>query len=194
MSYVLAIAAIAQQVFAGGSAAKDILHQNELQREIDALNAEYKETEAFEAETLGYTQSARYQSIVDVTIGSQRSAFAGEGVDVNSGTAKAVQAEARLTGQLNIIDMHRNARARATGLKLEASNIRLGSAFSRVQANSDANAARMRGLLGATEIGLNEYDRHFGGPQSKVDTKSNVDSDLDDIFREDSKKIGFNVF
>jgi hypothetical protein len=171
MSYLaaaLAIVGMAQQMFAGQQQADDIMKQQDLQRQIDALNADAKLQDAYAAETLGYTESARYQSVIDKTLGEQTVAFAAEGVDVTSGTARAIAAETRLVGRLNVIDMQRNARAKASRLKLESANIRMGAYMSSVQAESDARAARTVGLIGATQIGLSNYDRIAGAFGSKA--------------------------
>jgi hypothetical protein len=126
-----------------------IREQAGLQNRINILNAEYAELDAYEAEKMGYTRSARYQSVIDATIGAQRSAYAAEGVDVNFGTAAEVQAESQLAGFLNKLDMQKEARQRALGLKVEASNIRLGAGMQRSQAEMQAFGALMGGITGA---------------------------------------------
>ncbi len=51
--------------------------------------------------------------------GQQRAAFAGNGVDVNSGSAAAVQSETRALGEIERMQIQQQAYAQALGLKSE---------------------------------------------------------------------------
>jgi hypothetical protein len=152
-----AIGVAAFNIYSGREEAKGIAQQAQLAQDIADMNAEFIDLDAWEAEKFGYTQEARYGAIIDKTIASQRVSLAASDVDVNSATAKAVQDETRLIGQLNVIDIQRQARAKARGLKLEASNLRLGSSFSQTQARSNASAAEIRGVSNAAAIGAQYF-------------------------------------
>lgn len=137
------------QLWSGLQQSHMIREQAGLQSRINSLNARYAELDAYEAEKYGFTQASRYQSVIDATVGSQRAAYASQGVDVSFGTAAAVQAESQLAGFLNKLDMQKEARQRALGLKVEASNIRLGGAMQRSQAEIQAFGAMAGGVTSA---------------------------------------------
>lgn len=150
------------QIWASRQNAEMVLEQQELQGDINDMNAEFLELDAWEAEKFGFSQSARYQSVIDQTIGAQRTAFAGEGVDVSSGTARAIQEEARLTGTLNLIEIQRRARARAKGIRLKASNLRLGTELGSLAAASEASGIETAGILRAGQTGISGFERGQG--------------------------------
>ena len=142
------------QIWSGLQQAKMITRQAGLQNQINDMNAKYAELDAYEAEKFGYTQTSRYQTVIDSTVGTQRASYAAQNVDINFGTAAEVQAETKLIGFLNQLDMQKEARLRAKGLKIEASNIRLGGAMSASKAAMDSYAVRMAGITGAASTGF----------------------------------------
>lgn len=143
----LAIAAF--QLWSSYQQSESIRSSARLTARINELNANFIEMDAINAEKQGFSESARYQSIIDKTIGSQRASFAGQGVDVSFGTAAQVQAETRLVGFLNRMDIETAARNRALGLRIEASNVRLGASMQQIQSSIDAQSTQTQGVLGA---------------------------------------------
>ena len=156
MSYAHAALA-AFQVVSGYQQAEGIREQANLNQRIGDMNAKYADMDAWEAEKFGYTESARYQNVIDSTISEQRVGLAAKGVDISTGTAKALQDENRLTGMLNILDIQKMARQKAMGFKVQASNLRLGGQMGQYQANINASAARNTGVLNAASTGLDYY-------------------------------------
>lgn len=142
------------------------LQQAELMREsgrfaqqVAEMNAQYAELDAYEAEKFALTESARYQTQIDSTISDQRTMLAAEGVDITSGTAKAIQEETKLTGFLNTLDIEAQGRAKAMGLRRQAASFRIGGAQNVAQANINASATRANAVVGGIGSGLNAYDR-----------------------------------
>lgn len=148
------------QVMAGYDQAGAIRQQAQFKQQVDNLNAGYADLDAYNAKTLGYTQSSRYENVIDSTVGAQRTGYAQQNQDVNFGTAQNVQAETRLTGMLNIMDIQRQARERALGFTREASNLRLGGSAAVAQGALDSAAAQTQGLIGAVRTGVAGYDRY----------------------------------
>ena len=158
MSGAAAGGSAALQVWAGLEQASSIMFNADLSAQINQANSENLELEAFKAETFGFTQSARYQTVVDKTIGSQKAGFAAQGVDVHSGTAGVIQAEARLTGLLNQLDIQQAARNKAKGLRQKASNTRLQGIMGELQAGSDARTAIIGGIAGASATAASGFN------------------------------------
>ena len=147
------------QIASGLQQAQMIRRQARLTEQLNEMNARFAEIDAYEAEKFGYSEAAAYQTQIDATVGQQKVAFAAQGVDVNFGTAAQLQAETRLTGFLNTIDIQNQARAKARGIRNEASNIRLGSYMSRSQAEINASAVQTQAFLGAANTGVSGYAR-----------------------------------
>jgi hypothetical protein len=156
---VVAAGVAAYQIAEGLQNAEMIREQGKLQKEINEMNAKYAEIDAYEAEKFGFTQAAAYKKQESQTISSQRVAMAAANVDVNSGTAAEIQAETRLTGFLNTIDIQNAGRARAAGIKREASNTRLNGAMGQAQTNIAAADAQRAGFGEAIKTGVSAYTR-----------------------------------
>src|SRR5574343_781094 len=116
--FLLALAAI--QGFSAYKQSEETREAAEFQNKLDAINEKYAEYDAHQAEIFGATEAARYDVQIKGTIGAQKLALAGEGVDVSYGTAKELQKETELIGTLNLIDIQNEARMKAIGLKREA--------------------------------------------------------------------------
>lgn len=147
------------QIVNGLHQAQMMREQSALQQRINEMNAKYAEIDAYNAEIMGETEIAAYQVQIDQTVGEQRAGYAAQDVDVNFGTAKEVQEETKLVGFLNQIQMRRDARAKAMGLRREAGNIRLGSAMQAGQSEMTGRSAMMSGVLQAGSTGLSYYSR-----------------------------------
>lgn len=158
MSYAAAGIA-AYQIWSGLQQAESIRESAKLTKEISEMNAKYAEIDAYEAEKSGYGDTARYQTTIDNTIADQRTGYAAQNVDVNFGTAAEVQADTKLTGFLNQLDIQKQARAKALGYKREARQIRLQGSMGNIQARSNASATVTTGLIHGANTALSGYDR-----------------------------------
>ena len=152
-----AAALAAFQLVSSIQQAEAIRSQARLQKEIAEFNAQFAELDAYRSEQYGETDVARYQSEIDKTVGDQRVAYASQGVDVTSGTAAAIQAETKLTGFLNQLDIRTQAQAKVLGYKREALNIRLAGITGQSQANLNANAVETAGIIGAIPGAVSGY-------------------------------------
>lgn len=145
------------QVWSGIQQAGLIKEQGKINRELAEINAAYAEADADEAEKFGYTQASRYQSTIDQTIGAQRIAFAADGIDVSSESARDLQQESKLTGFLNKLDIINHARANALGIKMQAGNIRLQGVLGELQSSLDASGAQSRALFAGIATGASGW-------------------------------------
>lgn len=147
------------QIASGLQQAELMRESGRLARDIAEINAKYAEIDAYEAEKFGLTEAARYQSKVNSTVSDQRTIMAAQGVDITSGTAAAIQEETKLTGFLNTLDIQAQGRARAMGLRRQASNIRLGGNQQLAQSELDAGSTVRGSTIGAVRSGLSAYER-----------------------------------
>lgn len=171
---VIAAAALGSMQIVGGlHQAEMIRRQAKLKEQIDEMNAQQADVDAFEAEKEGFSEIARYTNVVDSTIADQRVGYAAQNVDVNYGTAADVQNESRNIGMFNRLDMEKKARDRALGIRREARMTRLGSQLSRVGTEAQAGAAQFSGIVSGLSTGLSGYARTAGtGSSSKATSSS----------------------
>ena len=171
---VVLFALAALQAASALKQADEIRRSADLTNQLNEINAKYADYDAYQTETFGQTEAARYQTTIDQTLGAQRAGYAAGNVDVNFGTAAEVQNETKLTGVLNIIDIQQQARMKAQGYRREARNIRSGMSVARSQAEMQANATVTAGLLNAGATGYRAYTQlGDDGLKPNVEGKAN---------------------
>lgn len=159
MSLEVAAALAAFQLYSANRNARMLMDQNELTSRVNELNAEELEIDAFEAEKMGHTRASRYQSVIDATIGQQKVINAAQGVDTTSGTAADLVEENRLVGQLNLMDIIKQAELDARGIKNQAFNLRLNIGAANAQTAVTASNTRTAGVFNAGSTLLSGYGR-----------------------------------
>lgn len=133
----------------GAKQAADIQQAAQLTYNLAQVNAKYALVDANNATLMGYTQEARYASVINQTVSKQRAAYAGAGADVGYGTAAAVQDQTKETGLLNQLDMLSQAHAKALGFQNESRNILQGASVAQDQAEMNANGVASSAAIGA---------------------------------------------
>lgn len=156
--YVYAAQA-AFEIMSGLQQAELMRESGRLAQDIANMNAQFAEIDAYEAEKFGQTEAARYQTQIDSTVSDQRTIMGAQGVDLTSGTAAAIQQETKLTGFLNTLDIQAQARARALGIKRQASNIRLGGSQAMAQSELNASATTRGAIIGGARSAISGYER-----------------------------------
>lgn len=160
MVQLIALAAMAAFQAAANFQQADMIRQNAaFKKRVDDLNSESAALDAFNAEKEGYTESARYQQVVDRAVGADRSALASKGVDVNYGSAAELQDQNRLTGYLNQIDIERRAHEKAKGFTREADQLRMQGSMSLRQSNINAAATEGQGITSGLTTLVSGYAR-----------------------------------
>ena len=137
------------------------------QKRIAQYNASVAEYQAKDAIDRGEVAVTRRRSQTTQVIGSQRAALASQGVDVNDGSAREVQADARYLGELDAMTIRNNARREAWGFQVEARNATYGGQIAQMNAN---NRAAETLLTGASSLLLARY----GYGRSGVSTDPNI--------------------
>lgn len=133
----------------GFFAAENIKETAKLNLEINTMNAQFAELDAYDAELDGISQEAKYQTMVDATLANQQLAFAVSDVDIGFGTAADVVEETRFIAELNKLEIEKQAQERSAGFKSQARDFRTGGALEFSQAQGRASDARFGGLTGA---------------------------------------------
>lgn len=149
------------QIISGIQQAEIVRENARLTKEVNDMNAEYAELDAYRAELNGESQEARYQSVIDSTLGSQKVALASQGVDITFGTAKELEAESKLNGFLNQVDIRNQAHQQALGYKQQARSIRLSGSQAVAQAEVQASAIRNTALISGAKTALPTVTGYF---------------------------------
>jgi hypothetical protein len=137
------------QIAQGLQQAETIKTQGAISQDIAKLNAKYAMLDAYKAEQAGYTQAARYQSVIDKVVADQEAAYIAQDVDTTFGTAADVVKETELVGYLNQLDMINQGHAKALGYQREARNTRFEARMNQVQTNLQASSTQNAALLNA---------------------------------------------
>ena len=138
-------------------AAQNARETAKLNRDIADMNAEFAELDAYNAKIEGYGEVARYQKVIDQTLSEQQANLAAADVDVNYGSAAAIQSETQFVTELNKMELVKQAEESALGFKAQARNYRMQGAINYGQGIQQADAMMFQGIMGAAQSGMKGY-------------------------------------
>lgn len=155
----LAIAGLATSVYgaiksgraqkAAGKAQK-VAAESEAQ--LSEFNASVADVQAQDATQRGDEEANKFRMGVRGMIGSQRAAIAGANIDVGSGSALDVQADAAYLGELDTLKIKTNAAREAWGYNVQGTDLRKRAEIARkegVYLEKAGNAAGNAAYVGA---------------------------------------------
>lgn len=90
-------------------------------------------------------------------IGAQRAALGASGIQLGTGTAAALQAEAQLLGDLDAITVKNNAMRQAFGFKQQALQAETQARIDRISRKAEASSQRIAGIQGAISTGIGAF-------------------------------------
>lgn len=137
------------QIIGAADKAGALREQGVYQKEVADANARMAESNALDATQRGDLQALDISKKADQVVGAQRAGFAGQGVDVNTGTASDVQGETRLLSGLDRITAKNNAWREAYGYKVEAQNATKKGEFVERASRREADNTFLTGGLNA---------------------------------------------
>lgn len=132
----------------------------ESQADLADFNANVADLQADDAVMRGELEEQRFRGLVRGAVGAQRVGFAAGNIDVSTGSAVDVQADAATLGELDALTIRSNARREAWGYKVQATDYRKRGEIARKEgvylekgAASQATATRINtaaGVIGNT--------------------------------------------
>jgi hypothetical protein len=132
-------------------------------------NASVAEIQAEQTVEQGAVEAARYKEQMEGVVGAQRVAFAGQGVDVSSGSALAVQADTQAIAEMDALQIKSNAARQAWGYKVEAYDSKKRALYARHEGvmlakagTANAWAQGIQGVGGMLSTGLNYSAMRYG--------------------------------
>lgn len=149
----------ALQLASGYFASQNIKATAKLNRDIAEQNAKYAELDAWDAKVAGISKQAEYQGVIDKVLSEQRASFATADVDINYGSASTIQDDTRFVGELNKMEIEKQAQERALGFKRQARDFRIGGAMNYASERARAGATMFNSVLGAAQTGLKGAER-----------------------------------
>lgn len=160
---------------AQGQQANAVLAQGEYSQRVSEFNAREAETAAADAIARGGRAGAEYTRQTRQTLGSQRAALAAQGIDVNTGSAAAVQEDTAKLSALDILQIQNNAALEAHGYKVQALESRLQGEMALSGAKQESSALRRASygtlLTGFSDIGY-QYSERARAPKSRARSSS----------------------
>ena len=118
-------------------------------QQVDDLNSQYAELDAYNVQQEGATKADRYQDVIDATLSQQQSEEASKGQSVTFGTASEVAADTKIAGLQNQLDIKRQASMQAMGYETQATNLQMQGALGVGLASQTAGAEELAGFEGA---------------------------------------------
>lgn len=123
--------------------------QANFQSEMMLKNSREAERMAARAMDLGEKEAKKYSQQINQFVGRQRAGYGASGVDVNFGTAQAVQKETRDVGYQDVENIRTNAFMTAMGYKSQAQDISRQARFAKKSGDFEANMTLLSGGLDA---------------------------------------------
>jgi hypothetical protein len=136
--------------------------QGKYQKQQYEVNAKLAEMQAEDSIKRGDKAAGRYKDAVKQVIGKQRAGYAGQGVDVNTGSASEVQAETVKIGTEDVMTIKNNAWREAWGFRSSAVNARHQGAVAAIAGKNAADATLLGGGLSSLAYGLKGGYDFFG--------------------------------
>ena len=165
------------QIISGYQQAELVRKSADLAKQVNDMNAEFAEVDAFHAEQRGESEVARYQSVIDATLASEKVANAVNNVAGNFGTAAEKTADTKLNGFLNQLDIRNQAHQQALGYKDQARNYRLAGASGVAQAGYNANAMQNSAIINAGATTISGYTRSASASKKGDNSASTSSND-----------------
>ena len=149
----------ASSIIGAGNQARAGEEQAAYQKTVADANARMAEENALDATQRGDLTASKLARQGDQVIGSQRAGYAGQGVDVNTGTASQVQGETRTLSAMDQLTAKNNAWREAYGYKVEALNATRKGEFAVKAAKNEADNTLLTGGLNAfSSLSKGAYD------------------------------------
>lgn len=137
------------QLLGAYNQSQSIRAQGRYQQGIAESNAKFNEVMAADAIERGRTESTLVRKRAAQLRGQQRVSYAGQGVDVNSGSALTVQDETYTMGEIDYLTVKNNAWREAFGYKSQAIESRNQGRYAKMTSKIQARNTLLTGGIGA---------------------------------------------
>lgn len=134
----------------------------ESQRKTFEINQRFANLQAEDAIKRGDTEAGRHAQKVKRIIGAQRAAIAGQGIEVDTGSALDVQAETAEFGAIDVETIRNNAYREAWGYRTQALDYGAKGQFASLEAKATARNTLLTGGLNTLNLATQYYGYRYG--------------------------------
>lgn len=123
------------------------------QAAVDRNNAKIAEWQAVDAEKRGAEEERKRRVLTQQQIGTQRTSFAANGIDLGSDTVADVTADTAMIGELDALTIRNNYARDAWGYRVQGMNYQASAGLNTLAGKNAAKAGRtnaMGTILGGT--------------------------------------------
>lgn len=134
--------------------------QGRYQKMMNDINARNSDIAGEDALQRGDKEAANYKKKVKGMVGSQRAEMAAQGIDINDGSALAIQEDTRSIGAMDALTIKNNAFREAMGFKTQSQSYSFQGDVAKSQSSRAANNTLLAGGLQAAST---SYGAYYGG-------------------------------
>ena len=134
-------------------------------QDLEEFNARVAEDQAEDAIRRGVDEEQQLRGLIRQTIGAQKAGFAAGNIDVGSGSAVDVQADAAYLGELDALTIRENAAREAKGYRADAERARRRGKYAAMTGRMDQTASRFQAagsILGSAAQGAGLLAQRYG--------------------------------
>lgn len=147
------------QLFQAYGQSQSMEAMGDYQKAMSEINARNAELQAKDAIKRGESAAEEYAKKVNQTVGTQRVAFAGQGVDIGYGSAKEIQRETFEIGARDIMTIKNNAFLEAMGYKSQAAEMSRAGRMAYMGSRSESASTLLAGGINAANTMYSNYGR-----------------------------------
>lgn len=155
----------------GFAQSQAIRAQADYEQQQANTNARLAELNAEQTLKKGEKEAQAHKRKVSGLIGAQRAALAGQGVDIGTGSALAVQEETAVQGVVDEATIRNNAYREAWGLKFQAEEYRSKGRFAQISGRASARSTLLTGGLQALAYGAEGFGKYYSAKEDKAKEK-----------------------
>lgn len=142
--------------------AKGYEQEGNMEAQLFGRNAEIAEEMGRDAVARGREEELRQQFRIRTLTATQRSAFSGQGVDINVGSPRDVVQSDYRVGQFDALRIRENAAREALGFEHQAEIFRMQGEMARTVGRNKAKSARYESLSTLVNFGGDMFDLYKG--------------------------------
>ena len=148
----------------GQSNASSIRSAGKIAQMQSDFQSELLETRKTEILAQGDVEAYERQQQLKQMLGSQKVAFAAQGIEVEGDLGYDLAEDAKRTSDADVKAIKNNAWKQSMGIEMDQADLALQSQYNNIQAESRANDAYSKGVSGAIQGGVNAFSTFSKNP------------------------------
>lgn len=170
----LAVANTASQFVEQRRSARAAEQQGDYESMLFGRNAAQADLQAEDSLIRGRQDESAARRSARSLVGSQRAAFAAQGLDLTTGSPQDVVQNDAALGELDALTIRNNAKRESMGFRTQAEGYRMQGDWARRAGRNAARSLRRQSaftLLGGAASAMSTYQQFKGGPSTTAGTR-----------------------